>query len=91
MVGGWPPMPQRSSEVRLLASSIGHGAGVGLLFGASLLLFNIAGLGVLAASGPQPATTLIFLAGSIFAFGPVVLCTVVPLALAGSEGGPPPK
>lgn len=58
-----------------------HGAGVGLLFGAALLLSNTAGLGQLAGAGRQPATALIFLIGSMFAFGPVVLTTALAIAL----------
>lgn len=59
------------------AQRCAHGAGVGLLFGAALLLSNTAGLGALVAADPQPATALIFLIGSMFAFGPIVLCTVL--------------
>jgi hypothetical protein len=63
-----------------LARRCAHGAGVGLLFGAGLLLSNVGGLGELVGGAPQPGTVLIFLAGSMFAFAPVVLCTVLAIA-----------
>lgn len=72
----------RSAPISAFAEYCAHGAGVGLLFGATLLLSNTAGLGALAANSPQPVTTLIFLIGAMFAFAPVVLCSVLAMALA---------
>ncbi len=72
----------RRDPIPAFAEHCAHGAGVGLLFGATLLLSNTAGLGALAFASPQLATTLIFLIGAMFAFAPVVLCSVLAMALA---------
>jgi hypothetical protein len=46
----------------------------GAMFGLGLLAFDVAGLGGLVAG--SPLTLVVFLIGAIFAFEPVVLCSI---------------
>ncbi len=71
-----------------IALHVALGIAAGLGFGLALLAFDVGGLGGLVRASGDGWTVVIVLAGSVFAFAPVCLCTGIGL-LAGPERGPP--